>query len=67
MVGRYNVTLDEEGFIASYEMLPGVDGLTLLRELRARGDDTPVLLLTARDAVGDRVQGLDCGADDYLT
>ncbi len=48
-------------------MLPGVDGLTLLKELRARGDSTPVLLLTARDAVSDRVDGLDMGADDYLT
>ena len=48
-------------------MLPGVDGLTLLRELRARGDKTPVLLLTARDAKSDRVDGLDMGADDYLT
>lgn len=48
-------------------MLPGVDGLTLLKELRARGDGTPVLLLTARDAVSDRVDGLDMGADDYLT
>lgn len=47
-------------------MLPGADGLTLLRELRARGEDTPVLLLTARDSVEDRVRGLDAGADDYL-
>jgi DNA-binding response OmpR family regulator len=48
-------------------MLPGVDGITLCRELRARGDATPILMLTARDAVADRVQGLDSGADDYLT
>jgi DNA-binding response OmpR family regulator len=48
-------------------MLPGVDGITLCRELRARGDTTPILMLTARDAVKDRVQGLDSGADDYLT
>ena len=48
-------------------MLPGVDGLTLLRELRVRGDKTPVLLLTARDAISDRVDGLDMGADDDLT
>lgn len=47
-------------------LLPGVDGLTLLRELRARGDQTPVLLLTALGALSDRVQGLDAGADDYL-
>jgi len=47
-------------------MLPGVDGLTLCRKLRARGNLVPVLLLTARDAVPDRVAGLDAGADDYL-
>jgi two-component system response regulator MprA len=46
--------------------LPGVDGFTTCRELRARGDRTPVLMLTARDAVGDRVAGLDAGADDYV-
>ena len=48
-------------------MLPGIDGLTLLSQIRARGIASSVLLLTARDAVGDRVRGLDCGADDYLT
>ena len=47
-------------------MMPGVDGFGVVRRLRADGDDTPVLLLTARDAVGDRVTGLDVGADDYL-
>lgn len=47
-------------------MLPGRDGIAILKELRARGARTPVLLLTARDAVGDRVLGLDSGADDYL-
>jgi two-component system copper resistance phosphate regulon response regulator CusR len=46
--------------------LPGQDGLTLLKKLRQSGSDTPVLMLTARDAVSDRVRGLDCGADDYL-
>jgi two-component system, OmpR family, copper resistance phosphate regulon response regulator CusR len=46
--------------------LPGADGLTLLRRFRQAGRDTPVLMLTARDAVRDRVQGLDAGADDYL-
>jgi two-component system, OmpR family, copper resistance phosphate regulon response regulator CusR len=46
--------------------LPGVDGLTLLRQLRQAGDSTPVLMLTARDAISDRVRGLDGGADDYL-
>jgi DNA-binding response OmpR family regulator len=66
----------EEGFIlASAQafdlilldlMLPGRDGLEVLGALRGRGVKTPVLVLTARDAVEDRVQGLDSGADDYL-
>jgi DNA-binding response OmpR family regulator len=46
--------------------MPGVDGLEVCRRLRASGDRTPVLMLTARDAVADRVAGLDAGADDYL-
>ncbi len=46
--------------------LPGRDGLDLLRELRRRGARVPVLVITARDAVADRVAGLDAGADDYL-
>ncbi len=47
-------------------MLPGRDGIEILRALRDRGVTTPVLILTARDAVDDRVLGLDSGADDYL-
>ena len=47
-------------------MLPGRSGLEILRAMRTRGLKTPVLILTARDAIEDRVQGLDCGADDYL-
>ena len=47
--------------------LPGRDGLQLLADLRARGDRLPVLVITARDTVGDRIAGLDAGADDYLT
>lgn len=47
-------------------MLPGMDGWHIVRELRALGRQTPVLLLTARDAVEDRVKGLELGADDYL-
>jgi len=46
--------------------LPDIDGLEVCRRLRAVGDDTPILMLTARDAIDDRVQGLDAGADDYL-
>jgi two-component system OmpR family response regulator len=48
-------------------MLPGIDGFETCRRLRADGVWTPVIMLTARDAVEDRVQGLDQGADDYLT
>jgi heavy metal response regulator len=48
-------------------MLPGMSGFALVKELRKKGYTTPVLLLTARDAVEDRVEGLDAGADDYLT
>jgi two-component system copper resistance phosphate regulon response regulator CusR len=47
-------------------MLPKVDGLTVLKRLRAQGKTTPVVLLTAKDSVEDRVNGLDSGADDYL-
>ena len=47
-------------------MMPVLDGFSAVRRLRAQGDDTPVLFLTARDAVGDRVEGLDLGANDYL-
>ena len=46
--------------------LPGIDGFTVLEALRRRGDRVPVLMLTARDALDDRVRGLDLGADDYL-
>jgi two-component system, OmpR family, copper resistance phosphate regulon response regulator CusR len=57
---------------ASYDLivldilLPGVDGLSVCRQLRKRGLRVPILMLTARDAVDDRVAGLDAGADDYL-
>ena len=47
-------------------MMPGVDGIEVCRRLRAADDRTPVLMLTARDAVDDRVSGLDAGADDYV-
>jgi two-component system, OmpR family, response regulator QseB len=47
--------------------LPDIDGLTVLRELRDRGMRLPVLILTARDDIGDKVEGLDAGGDDYVT
>jgi two-component system, OmpR family, response regulator MprA len=46
--------------------LPDLDGLAVCRRIRSEGDDTPILMLTARDGIDDRVQGLDAGADDYL-
>src|SRR5271154_6519777 len=75
----YEVTLASDGPKALEEIairppdavvldigLPAIDGLDVCRRMRAAGDDTPVLMLTARDAVADRVEGLDAGADDYL-
>jgi two-component system response regulator MprA len=47
-------------------VMPGLDGLAVARRLRSKGDGTPILMLTARDAVSDRVDGLEAGADDYL-
>ena len=47
-------------------MMPRLDGLETTRSLRASGNDVPILVLTARDAIGDRVDGLDAGADDYM-
>ena len=76
----YDVTLAEDGAQALAAigrsapdalvvdvMMPRLDGLETTRALRAAGNDLPVLVLTARDSVGDRVEGLDAGADDYLT
>ena len=57
----------EHDIILLDRMLPGLDGLEVLRRLRLSGSTVPVLLLTARDAVEDRVAGLDAGADDYLS
>ena len=48
-------------------MLPGIDGLEVSRRLRARSISTPILMLTARSSISDKVTGLDCGADDYMT
>jgi len=64
---------DEAAFVTTYDlvvldwMLPDGDGIALCRTLRARGQQVPVLMLTARDALSERVTGLNAGADDYLT
>jgi two-component system copper resistance phosphate regulon response regulator CusR len=64
--GRHRLQTEAWDVVLLDWWLPKIDGLALLREYRERGNDTPVLLLTARDAVADRVCGLDSGADDYL-
>src|SRR5664279_3291810 len=81
-VERYEVETLENGALALERMktgsneidavvldvlMPGIDGLEVCRRLRASGDKTPVLMLTARIEVEDRVAGLDAGADDYVT
>ncbi|MCM3562668.1 MAG: response regulator [Hydrogenophaga sp.] len=65
---RAEAVLDRDSFDAAILDigLPGVDGLELTRRVRSRGLAMPVLILTARDALSDRVQGLDLGADDYM-
>jgi len=64
--GLWMATENDYAAIVLDLMLPGFDGVELCRRLRAQGIWVPVLMLTARDAVGDRVRGLDAGADDYL-
>jgi two-component system, OmpR family, copper resistance phosphate regulon response regulator CusR len=64
--GFYLVSAEEFDLVILDLMLPGRDGLQILSTLRKRGLLTPVLILTARDAIEDRVHGLDKGADDYL-
>ena len=78
-LGGYDVRLADGGYeglaqvaesrpdaIVLDVLMPDVDGLEVCRRLRSAGDRTPVLMLTARDAVDDRIAGLDAGADDYL-
>ena len=65
--GYDNAVTDIYDLILLDAMLPGMDGFSLLRKLRAGGHAVPVLMLTARSDLSDRVQGLDCGADYYLT
>ena len=64
--GLYLATGSEFDAIVLDRMLPGLDGISVLKALRAAGLETPVLILTARSTVGDRVLGLNTGADDYL-
>ena len=65
--GLDNAASDIYDLVVLDAMLPGMDGFTLLRELRGGGSSLPVLMLTARSELSDRVRGLDCGADYYLT
>lgn len=64
--GLFNATGGAFDAIVLDRMLPGLDGLSLVRALRAAGDMTPVLMLSAVAGIADRVEGLDAGADDYL-
>ena len=64
---RMKTTGNEIDAIVLDVLMPGIDGLEVCRRLRAMGDKTPVLMLTARVEVEDRVSGLDAGADDYVT
>jgi two-component system copper resistance phosphate regulon response regulator CusR len=63
----YKLAVNEYDAVILDLMIPGRDGLEVCRELRASGSNVPVLMLTARDALEDRIAGLDTGADDYLT
>ena len=64
--GLHQATTEDFDLIVLDVMLPGMDGWQVLKALRTAGRDTPVLFLTARDQVDDRVKGLELGADDYL-
>ncbi len=63
----YQTSINDYDLILLDVLLPGPDGFEVCRELRARGDATPVLMLTARATIDDRITGFDAGADDYLT
>jgi two-component system copper resistance phosphate regulon response regulator CusR len=63
----YQMAINTYDLVILDVMIPAPDGFAVCKELRRAGQRMPVLMLTARDAVGDRVEGLDCGADDYLT
>lgn len=63
---NYAIAQDYDGIILDI-MMPGMDGIQVLTKLREKGIDSPVLLLTAKSDIDDRITGLDSGADDYLT
>jgi two-component system copper resistance phosphate regulon response regulator CusR len=63
----YQASINDYDLILLDVLLPGTDGFEVCRELRARGDATPILMLTARALIDDRITGFDAGADDYLT
>src|SRR5436190_16935546 len=63
----YQTSINDYDLILLDVLLPGPNGFEVCRALRARGDSTPVLMLTARATVDDRITGFDAGADDYLT
>jgi DNA-binding response OmpR family regulator len=63
----YQTSVNDYDLIILDIMLPGKNGFEVCRELRSNGSPVPVLMLTARDTIDDRVEGLDTGADDYLT
>lgn len=65
--GLYQTSINDYDLIVLDVLLPQRDGFEVCRELRARGDTTPILMLTARAAIEDRLTGFDAGADDYLT
>src|SRR5262245_41117854 len=63
----YQTSINDYDLIVLDVLLPHRDGFEVCRELRARADSTPILMLTARAAIDDRLTGFDAGADDYLT
>ena len=65
--GLYQAAINDYDVIVLDVLLPKHDGFEVCRELRTRGDTTPILMLTARAAIDDRITGFDAGADDYLT
>jgi two-component system copper resistance phosphate regulon response regulator CusR len=65
--GAYKATISNYNLLILDVLLPLKDGFEICQEIRSAGSSTPILMLTARDTVEDRITGLDCGADDYLT